>query len=775
MKAVETWLRYVAASLVVAGVIAAVILTRSLGTRPQSTPSGPIAEMPSLAPAPSPLASSSEPLPTSAPTATPTSSPTPVPNLFAMANGAFIRRWQARAFAESPSALLKDGAINVLEGWTQPSDFVIELPNTAQIDSVAIRLQSTKPVRVQIETGNDIGRLTPAGTIDYTSASTDKPLSVAIGKPLRYARFILTRTQKATLLIEGLVALGRAGPPEAGSLVGTWVSVDGLLDASGHPLGFIPNVVPKNDHTDPSMTYVRDGALTMFNCASRSPVWHGALQGPGAVRDADRVQLTGNGKLLVAHLGNAYFLGARGDDDACHSNVAGTGPKVTAFVRLTVDQTPELNPTTIGGYRYERRFASLLSPAQFAGSQFVMLDGFCDAEHDLTRSQQNALLTWVAQGHKLIIRDADICDSSDYSFVPYAFTTSASGRGGARSDVLEIVDPSSLGQRSGDPARVMNTLAYLKNKDQQLGDSDVMKTVDPHWCGHMLSKNRVGEFGWVHAYARYGRGLIIYDGFDRDDVNSAIPEAVRLTKLEYAQPVGGELPCNAHVASQLVLTPSVDRTLPDGRAVKMRFPMSLFADASARVDQDVALTIVGGDHERAAVEPQHLRVRAGGQARLTATVELRSGWTGRHAVTVTATTQSGQSAQASIVLGRVEQLGDAFKTQRRVRIYGIHFDVNSADIQPRSQATIAQIAAVLQAHRDWKLRVEGYTDSEGGASYNRGLSIRRADAVVADLVVHFHIARDRLSAAGFGLDHPVASNANEAGKALNRRVELVRL
>ncbi|MGB8150025.1 MAG: OmpA family protein, partial [Candidatus Cybelea sp.] len=69
----------------------------------------------------------------------------------------------------------------------------------------------------------------------------------------------------------------------------------------------------------------------------------------------------------------------------------------------------------------------------------------------------------------------------------------------------------------------------------------------------------------------------------------------------------------------------------------------------------------------------------------------------------------------------------------------------------------------------------GHTDSDGGAAYNLALSQRRAQAVVDDLTKRYGIARSRMIAKGYGLTKPIASNATDGGKALNRRVELVRL
>jgi OOP family OmpA-OmpF porin len=80
----------------------------------------------------------------------------------------------------------------------------------------------------------------------------------------------------------------------------------------------------------------------------------------------------------------------------------------------------------------------------------------------------------------------------------------------------------------------------------------------------------------------------------------------------------------------------------------------------------------------------------------------------------------------------------------------------------------------MRGNPSWRFEVSGHTDSDGGASYNLGLSQRRAQSVVADLVKH-GIAQARLAAKGYGLTRPVASNDTPAGKALNRRVELERL
>lgn len=72
--------------------------------------------------------------------------------------------------------------------------------------------------------------------------------------------------------------------------------------------------------------------------------------------------------------------------------------------------------------------------------------------------------------------------------------------------------------------------------------------------------------------------------------------------------------------------------------------------------------------------------------------------------------------------------------ERTSTVYGIWFDYNSAAIRAESEAVLRGIAQVLQDHPDWTLRIEGHTDSIGGAAYNQALSERRAAAVRSALV-----------------------------------------
>lgn len=110
----------------------------------------------------------------------------------------------------------------------------------------------------------------------------------------------------------------------------------------------------------------------------------------------------------------------------------------------------------------------------------------------------------------------------------------------------------------------------------------------------------------------------------------------------------------------------------------------------------------------------------------------------------------------------------------RVSLYGVQFDTGSTTILPGSEGTLEAIAAMMTDLPELKVAVVGHTDHVGGYEVNLDLSKRRADAVVAELVNTHGISADRLFAAGASFLSPLATNETEEGRALNRRVELVR-
>jgi outer membrane protein OmpA-like peptidoglycan-associated protein len=120
------------------------------------------------------------------------------------------------------------------------------------------------------------------------------------------------------------------------------------------------------------------------------------------------------------------------------------------------------------------------------------------------------------------------------------------------------------------------------------------------------------------------------------------------------------------------------------------------------------------------------------------------------------------------------QIEQQLAEKKPVQIYGIYFDFASAIIRPESEVVLREIADIMQRNPDWALNVDGHTDNIGGVAFNQQLSEQRAAAVKDALVTRYHIAPNRLLTSGYGLTRPVESNDTLAGRARNRRVELIR-
>jgi OOP family OmpA-OmpF porin len=100
----------------------------------------------------------------------------------------------------------------------------------------------------------------------------------------------------------------------------------------------------------------------------------------------------------------------------------------------------------------------------------------------------------------------------------------------------------------------------------------------------------------------------------------------------------------------------------------------------------------------------------------------------------------------------------------------VNFDFDRSEVKEQYLPEIERVARFMEQYPDRVVELEGHTDSRGTDAYNLGLSQRRAEAVMAELVGRFGISPSRVSAKGFGESQPIESNDSAQGRAENRRV-----
>ena len=114
-------------------------------------------------------------------------------------------------------------------------------------------------------------------------------------------------------------------------------------------------------------------------------------------------------------------------------------------------------------------------------------------------------------------------------------------------------------------------------------------------------------------------------------------------------------------------------------------------------------------------------------------------------------------------------------TEGKLVSYGIYFDVNKDVVKSESYGTLKEISKVLTDNPDVKIKIVGHTDSDGDDKSNLDLSKRRAVSVKNVLVKDFGIDAARIETDGKGENEPIAKNDSGVNKALNRRVEFIKL
>ncbi len=126
------------------------------------------------------------------------------------------------------------------------------------------------------------------------------------------------------------------------------------------------------------------------------------------------------------------------------------------------------------------------------------------------------------------------------------------------------------------------------------------------------------------------------------------------------------------------------------------------------------------------------------------------------------------------LLARLNEVLQTTETPRGlvVNLSDVLFDTGKSDLKQSTQVSLARVAGILQSYDGLQVQVEGYTDSTGGDDLNQKLSEARANTT-RDFLVKQGVSTDNITAAGYGKSNPVADNTTAAGRAQNRRVNLV--
>jgi OOP family OmpA-OmpF porin len=120
--------------------------------------------------------------------------------------------------------------------------------------------------------------------------------------------------------------------------------------------------------------------------------------------------------------------------------------------------------------------------------------------------------------------------------------------------------------------------------------------------------------------------------------------------------------------------------------------------------------------------------------------------------------------EAELILG-VDQL--------TIRLLGLTFDSGSHKIRPEDYSLLTKVQQAIRAFSGARITIEGHTDSQGNDEFNQALSARRAIAVREYILANMTISADRIRAIGYGESRPIARNDTAAGRARNRRIDVV--
>lgn len=118
---------------------------------------------------------------------------------------------------------------------------------------------------------------------------------------------------------------------------------------------------------------------------------------------------------------------------------------------------------------------------------------------------------------------------------------------------------------------------------------------------------------------------------------------------------------------------------------------------------------------------------------------------------------------------------DVYKQESRliIRLKAMHFPVGKSVIVQENDELLEKVQKAINAFEDPRVIVEGHTDATGSKELNLKLSQQRAEAVSHYLIANKALPPENISAVGYGSDRPIASNKTSAGRAINRRIDIM--
>ena len=187
---------------------------------------------------------------------------------------------------------------------------------------------------------------------------------------------------------------------------------------------------------------------------------------------------------------------------------------------------------------------------------------------------------------------------------------------------------------------------------------------------------------------------------------------------------------------------------------------------------------VQAERDRLAAENSRLQAQQAEMAKANSDAEAANARAKELAANQAAADANRRASSAEAMREKLRaQLNEVLQTTETsrglvVNLSDVLFDTGKYTLKPNTQVSLARIAGIFQSYPGVKVQVEGFTDSVGSDELNQKLSENRA-STTKDFLIKQGVSIDNISAAGYGKSDPVADNSTAAGKAQNRRVNLV--